>query len=213
MPDPQAEQEHDRRHQLAEVLVRRSHDIERRWLRQVRRELGRHDVSRADLRDSMPEYLTRLADGLREIDNPDAPGRPAWEPVAREHAETRVRLGFDIDLVVREFIILRQILFEVIEEEGMLLDIRQSGRIADLIEGAIQAAVKSYVESRDLEARRRQAEHIGFIAHELRNPLTSAMRARSSSVGRSRSGSRRSERSPSSSETCAGSASSSTACC
>lgn len=56
----------------------------------------------------------------------------------------------------------------------MSLDLRQSARLADLIEGAIAAAVKSYVRSRDEQLRRQEAEHIGFITHELRNPLSTA---------------------------------------
>jgi len=39
--------------------------------------------------------------------------------------------------------------------------------------------VKCYVESRDLAARRDHAEHIGFLTHELRNPLSTVMLAAS----------------------------------
>jgi signal transduction histidine kinase len=67
-------------------------------------------------------------------------------------------------------------LFRVIEEHvGVLVELHLSERLADLIDGAISAAVKSYVASRDYDARRREAEHIGFITHELRNPLATAL--------------------------------------
>jgi signal transduction histidine kinase len=39
--------------------------------------------------------------------------------------------------------------------------------------------LKSYIESRDMAARRMQAEHIGFVTHELRNPLATATLAAS----------------------------------
>jgi signal transduction histidine kinase len=170
--DPQQEQH--QRERLADAIERRRSEIERRWLEHVQRGLEGHEVSPSELRNGMPMYLVRLAEGLRQSSSAKAGGSSSWEHVAREHAETRLHLGMNIGQLVQEFIVLRQVLFEVIKEERMLLDIDQSGRLADLIEGAILAAVASYVESRDYESRKQQAEHIGFITHELRNPLTTA---------------------------------------
>jgi signal transduction histidine kinase len=51
----------------------------------------------------------------------------------------------------------------------------QAERLTSLIEGALRAAVKIYVDHRDWEARQQQAKHIGFLTHELRNPLTTIM--------------------------------------
>src|SRR5438309_1295910 len=56
---------------------------------------------------------------------------------------------------------------------------RWASQLADLIEAAIATAVRSYTESRDYQARRQEAEHIGFVTHELRNPLTTATLAAS----------------------------------
>jgi signal transduction histidine kinase len=47
--------------------------------------------------------------------------------------------------------------------------------LADTLDAAIVAAVSAYVDARDYEARKRQAENIGFLTHELRNPLSTAM--------------------------------------
>jgi signal transduction histidine kinase len=56
--------------------------------------------------------------------------------------------------------------------------------VTDLIEAAIASSVRSYVEARDYAARMKEAEHISFLAHELRNPLgavkLSAVRLRQS---------------------------------
>ncbi len=168
--------EDEQRHRLADLIAARAEEIERRWLERVEARLHGHAVSSTELRNSMDEYLARLADGLRRRGTVEAGGSSSWDNVAREHAETRVRLGFDIDQLVHEFIVLRQVLFEMIDEEhAELVDARQQARLADLIEGAIAAAVKSYVTSRDYEARKREAEHVGFITHELRNPLTTVV--------------------------------------
>jgi signal transduction histidine kinase len=169
------DREQRQREALADAILRRRDDIDRQWLDRVLQAVQRDDVTPTELRDSMPAYLVRLAEGLRRADTAEDAGSSAWKNVAREHADTRVRLGFDIDQLVHEFIVLRQVIFSVLQQEGVLVDVEQAQSIAELIEGAISAAVKSYVESRDFELRRQSAEHIGFVTHELRNPLTTAM--------------------------------------
>lgn len=163
---------------LADAIERRGHDIEQRWLERVQADVvaGRQ-IPATDLRDSIGDYLVRLADALRGRESIETGGTAAWAEIAREHAATRVRLGFDIDQLVHEFILLRRILFEVAGEERLDGDPLQHERLADLIEAAIATAVKGYVESRDAADRRSRAEHIGFLTHELRNPLTTATMA------------------------------------
>jgi two-component system, OmpR family, phosphate regulon sensor histidine kinase PhoR len=170
-----SELERRRRDQLAEAIVRRRDEVERRWLERIARAVGRSDLSTSELRNAMPEYLLRLAAGLWHESTASAGGVASWEAVAREHADARVRLGFDIDELVQDFVVLRQVLSEVLDEEEALYDARQSSRLADLIEGAVASAVKSYVEARDHELRRQHAEHVAFITHELRTPLSTAM--------------------------------------
>jgi signal transduction histidine kinase len=167
--------ENEQRNRLADLIATRAGEIEQRWLDRIKAALGDRELSPTELRNSMSEYLVRLVEGLRQAETVEAGGTSSWDNVARQHAEARVRLGFDIDQLVHEFIVLRQVLFSMLKEEGALLDFRQAGRLADLIEGAIAAAVRSYVTSRDYEARKREAEHVGFITHELRNPLTTAV--------------------------------------
>ena len=129
----------------------------------------------------MPEYLTGLAEALRSADPLARTGSHIWEEVAKEHAITRVRLGFDVRELVREFIILRQVLHEIqLEEESRLRVARQATdgvgdlthAVAELIEAAVCVAVGTYVEARDYSARQKEAEHIAFLTHELRTPLS-----------------------------------------
>jgi signal transduction histidine kinase len=162
---------------LAAALAQRRDDIVGRWIAQVTTDLDVSGVSLTDLRDALPDYLDRLKQHLQtEALTLDASGAAVWKDVAREHALTRVRLGFDINQLVHEFIVLRRILHEVAEEEGVFAD-RRPAILAELLEAAIAVAVKSYVDARDYDARRVQAANIGFITHELRNPLNAAMLA------------------------------------
>src|SRR5262249_7211390 len=164
---------------IADVIARRRGDIERRWLDRVADEVpGAESLSPSELRDAMPEYLNRLAVGLRESTTANIGGSFSWQSVAREHAEARVRHGFDVDQIIRELVILRHVIVAAVEEEeeeeeeedgGIIRSeafLTTSTTIADLIDGAIEAAVKSYIDWRDYQLRRQEAEHIGFLTHE-----------------------------------------------
>jgi signal transduction histidine kinase len=169
---------HEERLELADLLTQHRAEVEQRWLVRVGSELNRHGLSETELRDSIPDYLVSIAEELRHDDEQTMVSRgiEAWTSVAREHALTRIRLGFDIDEVLQEFIILRRVLLDVLGENTRLTP-SQTERITGLIYGALRASVNSYMDHRDYESRREQAKHIGFITHELRNPLTIAMAA------------------------------------
>jgi len=167
-------------HGLAALLSDHAQEIENRWLRRVSQELNRHGLTETELRDSIPDYIQGLAQSLRRHNGTPITERgvEAWAGTAQKHAVTRIRLGFDIDEVLREFLILRAVIIEVLGEHAELT-IHQCETVNILIGGALRACVKSYVDSRDFEARKEQAKHIGFITHELRNPLSVAMTAAS----------------------------------
>jgi signal transduction histidine kinase len=170
-----ARHEHEELTALADLIDGRRDEIVARWLEEVAREFG-DGVGEAQLRNAMPEYLACLARALRGGEPLAPSGSAAWKDVAREHALARVRLGFDIAQLVREFILLRRVLTDVSREPPGRND---ASRIADLIEAAVSTAVRTYVEARDYAARQKEAEHIAFITHELRNPLTAVKLASS----------------------------------
>jgi signal transduction histidine kinase len=174
-PPFEARDELTSRNALADLIDAHREEIIARWVTEVHARIAA-GVDSAQLRNAMPDYLRRLALALRTGAEPllRTSGSTVWAEVAREHALTRVRLGFDIDQLVLEFTVLRQVLFAVSREKVAALDAWQSAAIADLVEAAIAVAVKSYVEARDYGARQREAKHIAFLTHELRNPLSAA---------------------------------------
>lgn len=174
-----AEQDQRARSALADVIDQRQGDIVARWTERVYADLSDTSVDPTALKNAIDDYLARLAGALRQGDPLSRTARTAWTEVAHEHALTRVRLGFDIDQLVHEFIILRCVLSDVAREEDLPFDDHHAERIADVIEAAVATSVRSYVDSRDFETRRSQAEHIGFLTHELRNPLGAATLAAS----------------------------------
>lgn len=161
---------------LGELIARRSKEIEKRWLDRVCAEVAnRPDLHLTQLRDGMPDYLAALARMLSQPES-ERNAEASWAQVARDHGITRVKVGFDIEQLVHEFVVLRQEIQETAAHE-IGLDARATALLADLVAGAIRESVSAYVERRDYEARCREAENIGFLIHELRNPLSNAVNA------------------------------------
>ena len=162
---------------LGEIIERNQQEIERRWLRRVERDIvAAPGIEPTQLRDGLPDYLSALVRlfSRTEANNLDLTAEPSWSKVASEHGITRVRIGFNINQLIHEFIILRHVIRETVEEQGVAIEGPES-ILADTLDAAIAAAVSAYVDARDYEARKRQAQNIGFLTHELRNPLSTAM--------------------------------------
>ncbi len=162
---------------LSEVIDRNRVEIERRWLERVQRDVCRTPgVELTHLRDGLPDYLVALVGLLSQpSDGPNCAGNgePIWSRVAREHGITRVRIGFDISQLIHEFVVLRHVIREIAAEQGLSVA-GPDAILSDCLDGAIAAAVSAYVDTRDYEARRKQAENMGFLTHELRTPLSTA---------------------------------------
>jgi signal transduction histidine kinase len=169
---------------ISQIIEEQSEEIERRWLETVQRDVVKTPgVELTLLRDGMPDYLIELAKALKNsttsTQSLDRLAESAWTKVAREHGITRVRLGFDISQLVHEFVVLRRVIYEVVHTQELAFGQAES-LLADLLDAAISAAVEAYVGARDYEARRAQAANIGFLTHELRQPLSMAMFAAAS---------------------------------
>jgi signal transduction histidine kinase len=163
---------------LWQVIENRRDEIEQRWLEQVQRDVVKTPgVELTQLRDGMPDYLVALGKALKAESTGESMGErgeTAWSKVATDHGITRVRIGFDISQLVHEFVVLRRAIYEVAQKYDPGFDTSETP-LTDLLDSAISVAVQAYVDARDHEARRAQAANIGFLIHELRQPVSTAM--------------------------------------
>ncbi|HKQ68468.1 MAG TPA: HAMP domain-containing sensor histidine kinase, partial [Polyangiaceae bacterium] len=126
--------------------------------------------------DHLPRFLDELIEGLRYACEPaDSSGERT--STAGKHGLQRLRIGFDLDSVVREYGILQRCIIEVADHDGVVIGVKEHLVLIEAIVGGIADAVTQYSRQRDAELHRQANEHFAFVAHELRNPLSSAQLA------------------------------------
>jgi hypothetical protein len=131
-------------------------------------------VSTVELVDRMPFFV----DELRAALHPGVAPLPDGGSVsAEEHGMQRLRLGFDVGEVVREYGLLHEAVLDLAAESDLALAAAEVKALATAINKGTRDAVTQYTWQRDGELQRQAAEHLGFVAHELRNPLAGAIMA------------------------------------
>ena len=163
---------------LSGLLAERRAEILKRWTRRIAREHEDKELSRGELWDHLPllfdEMLQALsAEGAFSATAPESDGRAA----SAAHGAQRLRVGFDLGEVVREYEILTECILDEVEAVGGTVSMRAFRRLQALLNAGRRHAVSEYIDRRDMEMSREHSQHIAFIAHELRNPLTTAFMA------------------------------------
>lgn len=156
---------------LSELVAAHGERIIRRWTEKVRGTLHPAAMPRLELVDHLPGFLTEIADALRSREHPDG------SPTAIEHGVQRFTLGFSLDAVVREYGALREAIAELAAAEGVVVDSAERDTLFACVITGIADAVSEYQRQRDAERDRQTSEHFAFLAHELRNPLGTAVTA------------------------------------
>ena len=154
---------------LASALIDERETVLARWREQVRALPSARHLDLPALNDHMPLLIAELASALHT-----ARTGPEAEPVSSppEHGVQRFEEGFDIEEVVAEYNILRDVVHDLAESQGVELH-GTSRRIVDkCFDDAIAGAVKAFAASQAREVQRRRAEYLAFVAHDLRTPLS-----------------------------------------
>jgi signal transduction histidine kinase len=163
---------------LHEVLGAKRNEVIHRWKAHVRGTIVPEALSPVELENHLPGFLSEIISALRQDAglSPRGPS-PDETSTAAGHGAQRLRLGFSLEAVVREYGALRDAIVATARDGGVQLTFRELQLVADAIITGIAQAVTQYTRQRDAELLRQANEHYAFVAHELRNPLSSAMLA------------------------------------
>jgi signal transduction histidine kinase len=129
-------------------------------------------MSSVELLDRMPLFIGELIAALHPAVAPIPDG---GSPNAEEHGVQRLRLGFDVGEVIREYGLLHEAVLDLAATAGLTLTMDEAKVLASCLNKGTRDAVTQYQWQRDAQLQRQAAEHLGFVAHELRNPLASAV--------------------------------------
>lgn len=154
-------------------LARVKEKIMRVWESRARESIiSAPSKSEPVLRSQLPELLENLVSCISPKSGDiefDEAGK-----IGKEHGEQRAGLlDYTFSQVLLEYRILRQVIFEVLEEEKLQIsDVRDI--ILDVLDSGIEKAIDqfSYIRSEELKRSNRDLEHFAAIAaHDLKSPL------------------------------------------
>jgi signal transduction histidine kinase len=118
--------------------------------------------------------------GSRSVSGPDG-GRNApseMSGTASEHGRELLRHGYSIDEVVHDYGDLCQAITDLAYERKEIIDADEFRTVNRCLDNAIATAVVGFTSQRDFQVADQQTQDVGrrlgFLAHELRNHLTTA---------------------------------------
>ncbi|HEX8355395.1 MAG TPA: sensor histidine kinase [Pyrinomonadaceae bacterium] len=153
------------------ALIRRERDtLLAGWREEVRQLSAAHELDVPTLNDHIPDLLDELADELEAHKEESMVGELKKNSVV--HGLDRLRLGFDVEEVVAEYNALRGVIQDLIERHDLSLRGPVNRTINRVIDMSIGLAVKTYAAQKALELQQRREEHLAFVAHDLRSPLS-----------------------------------------
>jgi signal transduction histidine kinase len=159
---------------LHDLLKRQREELITRWGQRI---TGSGPVpgqlTPGELLDRMPFFVDEIIGALY----PEAVPLPPAHGNATEHGAQRFGLGFDVAEVVREYGMLQDCILELAREGSAVVSLDEHVILNRWINTGIALALAQYVSQRELELQRQSSEHLGFIAHEVRNPLGAAQLA------------------------------------
>ena len=138
----------------------------------------------AEIESGIPLFLTQLGEMLRTqatVQDPDI------AMSAARHGDDLRRMGFTVGQVVQDYGGLCQAITELASESNTLISSDEFKTLNGCLDGAVASAVTEFGRQREQSMSDAGAEHLGMLAHELRNALNSATLAfealRSGAVG------------------------------
>jgi signal transduction histidine kinase len=142
-----------------------------RWSKRVEELLDDPQLTKAELRDHMPELMK----GLASVVSPEETPEDAVTEPGVKHGQQRFRVGFDLREVVTEYGLLLDVILEGAHAAGIATTPVELRDLIGAVNVGVAEAVTAFSDERREVERKLAAEHVSFVSHELRNPLGAAL--------------------------------------
>ncbi len=177
-----------------ELLLEKTDVIINKWVAAVREDKqikSAETLNNTAIINHLPDVLKAMATVLAEFQTSDI---QSIVKASLEHGVLRAEQGFDSSEIAREYRLLRTVIFETLENDLLRVTTGEAIRSMRVIDAVIDEAIaqcfKSYVSERIEELEKLQSylklnneeltrllrtnqDNLSFLAHELKNPLTS----------------------------------------
>ena len=157
--------------ELAQLIEHERDALLAAWRAQVRALPAARDLDLPTLNDHIPHLLAELAGALR-AGSGETIAQALLDGSPPAHGLQRVKDAFDIEEVVAEYNILRGCIHDLADRSGLKVQGRPFHVLNRVLDGAIGSAVRSFATQKALEVQQRREEYLGFVAHDLRTPLS-----------------------------------------
>jgi signal transduction histidine kinase len=153
-------------------IIHKHHDeLLNEWRKRIRLLPAARGLDTPTLNDHIPYLFEELtqdlmsggAESVLDLQLHDSP---------KIHGGLRLRAGFDIVEVVAEYNILRELLSNVAERENLDITGEPNRILNRVVDRAVALAVDTYAKEKALEIQQRREEHMSFLIHDLKTPLS-----------------------------------------
>ncbi|HYR44329.1 MAG TPA: sensor histidine kinase, partial [Terriglobia bacterium] len=156
---------------FASIIQEHRDELLKAWRERVRLLPPARDLDTPTLNDHIPNLFDELSEQLTagvtesvlDLQLHDSP---------KIHGGLRLRAGFDIVEVVAEYNILRELLSNIAERENLDISGEPNRILNRVVDRAIALAVDTYAKEKALEIQQRREEHLSFLIHDLKTPLS-----------------------------------------
>ncbi|HVV52483.1 MAG TPA: HAMP domain-containing sensor histidine kinase [Polyangia bacterium] len=163
---------------MAAVIAAEKTNLIARWRERVRGTLDPTFAPTEQILDSLPGFIDELIARLEAGESsPSDAAIARTRAIGISHGAERFKVGFNMGTVIREYALLQNCLLDLFHERQLSLDVDQLRIVLTVFNAGVESAAVQFARERDQALERQSRQHFGFIAHELRNPLGSALLA------------------------------------
>jgi two-component system phosphate regulon sensor histidine kinase PhoR len=156
---------------LAMLIGERRDDIITQWKIAACQLPKAKELDEPLLLDHMPQLLEELSSALFEAQRLSIV-EMREQSNAAEHGAIRFRLGFDVEEVIAEFGILRDIIQRFAEAQLVNISGEVNRTANRVVDKAIASSLETYVRQQAEEVERKRQEYLSFIVHDLKTPIS-----------------------------------------
>ena len=163
-------QDYSNAEHLAEVFGRCQEEIIAEWRGEAGKLLRDVNLDKAEITDHLPDVVAEITRDLALCrEGPLSVEHVRGSPVV--HGVRRYHDGLNVGQVVAEYNLLRVAFITIAERHDLFIVGEAAHVINHRIDEAVRMAVMAFSGQQDLMRKQAEAEHLAFIAHDLRTPL------------------------------------------